>query len=149
MAFFCASGRLLKVEPYRSLRKRSYRAINDILVSEESLSIEDRTKELDFKLASAIYAWSQGCSWADMEKHTSASDGDLVRYFRLTIQLLRNTMYALDRDHPLRGSLRRSIENVNRDVVDAERQLRLGVEDLDRDDLSAPVEVEEGADPEA
>ena len=133
--------RLIKVDPYRTIRKKSYRAVDDILVTEQSLQIEDRTKELDFKLASAICAWSEGCSWAELEKHTSASDGDLVRYFRLTIQLLRNTMFALDRNHPLRPALRNSLDNVNRDVVDAERQLRLGV---DEDPLEPfPLEEED------
>ncbi len=127
--------RILKMEPHRSIRKKTYRALNDIFVTERSLGIEDGTQEPDFKLASAIHAWSQGCAWADLEKHTSASDGDLVRYFRLTIQLLRNTMYALDRDHPLRPALRKSIERVNRDVVDAERQLRMGVEVPEGEDL--------------
>jgi hypothetical protein len=44
-------------------------------------------------------------------------------------------MYALDRDHPLRPALRKSIERVNRDVVDAERQLRMGVEVPEGEDL--------------
>ena len=44
-------------------------------------------------------------------------------------------MFALDRDHPLRPALGRSLDNVNRDVVDAERQLRLGVEEDPVDQL--------------
>ncbi len=113
----------------KRLRKATQRIIDDILLAEDSLDIEDRTKELDFRLQSAVYAWSRGCDWQDLEAHTSASDGDLVRYFRLTIQLLRNTMYAVDRDDPLRAKLRTCLEKLNRDVVDAERQLRMGTDE--------------------
>jgi hypothetical protein len=50
-------------------------------------------------------------------------------------------MFALDRDHPLRPALGKSLDNVNRDVVDAERQLRLGV---DEDPLEPfPLEEED------
>jgi len=112
------------------IRKSAYKTVDDILVAEDSLDIEDRTKELDFRLQSAMHAWMKGCEWKDLEAHTSASDGDLVRYFRLTIQLLRNAFYALDREDPLRAKLRRTADQMNRDVVDAERQLRLGSEEL-------------------
>lgn len=111
------------------VRKQAYKIVDEILRQEDSLDIEDRTKELDFRFLSAVQAWSRGCEWRDLEAHTSASDGDMVRYFRLTIQLLRNTLYALDRDDPLRAKLRRCVEKMNRDVVDAERQLRMGTEE--------------------
>jgi hypothetical protein len=82
-------------------------------------------------MASAVNAWARGCSWGELEAHTGASDGDLVRYFRLALQLLRNTMYALPKDDPLRDRLHGAARRLNRDVVDAERQLRMGVE-MDR-----------------
>jgi len=118
------------------LRKASHRMLDDILIAEDSLDIEDRTKELDFRLQSAVHAWSRGCDWRDLEAHTSASDGDLVRYFRLAIQLLRNTLYALDKEDPLRARLRLCVDKLNRDVVDAERQLRLGSEELSPPEVS-------------
>ena len=54
----------------------------------------------------------------------------MVRFFRLALQLLRNTMYALPKEDPLREKLRGAARRINRDVVDAERQLRLGTQDL-------------------
>ncbi len=108
------------------VRKMCYRAVDEILIAEASLDLEDRTKELDFRLSSAVNAWAKGSDWRQLEAHTSASDGDLVRYLRLTIQLMRNTAYALDKDDPLRDKLLAAVRKVNRDVVDAERQLRLG-----------------------
>jgi superfamily II RNA helicase len=114
----------------RWLRKTAYRAVDEILRAEDEEDLEDRTKEPDFRLQSAVTAWAEGCTWAELEAHTGASDGDLVRHFRLAIQLLRATYHALPADDPARPRLRGALGRLNRDVVDAERQLRLGVADL-------------------
>ena len=97
---------------------------------------------LEFKLGGAVFAWSRGCEWAELEAFTGASDGDLVRFFRLALQLLRNTMHALEQGDPLRDKLRGAARRLNRDVVDAERQLRQGTQDL-----SAPAEEPSESDP--
>ena len=115
---------------FRWLRKSAYGCVDDILRCEDSVELEDRTKNLDFKMAGAVFAWARGASWAELEAHTGASDGDLVRYFRLSLQLLRNTMHALPKEDPLRHRFRAAADRLNRDVVDAERQLRLGSQEL-------------------
>ncbi len=114
---------------FRWLRKTAFRAMDAVLRAEDAVDVEDRTKLLEFKLAGAVDAWARGCAWADLEAHTGASDGDLVRFFRLALQLLRNTLYALPKEDPLRVRLRGAAERLNRDVVDAERQLRLGTQE--------------------
>lgn len=114
----------------RWLRKSAYKVVDAILHAEAQAEVEDRVKPLEFKLAGAVDAWARGGAWSDLEAHTGASDGDLVRFFRLTVQLLRNTQYALPKEDPLRGKLRGGAARLNRDVVDAERQLRLGTQDL-------------------
>ncbi len=108
------------------IRRTAWKALEAVTRAEGREELEDRIKPLEFKLAGAVNAWARGDDWGAIEAHTSASDGDLVRFFRLTIQLLRNTMYALPREDPLRLRLRGAAERLNRDVVDAERQLRLG-----------------------
>ena len=75
-----------------------------------------------------MHAWTQGCKFPELDAYTSAADGDIVRYFRLTIQLLRNTSLACPKDDPLRKRLRAAVDLVCRDVIDAERQLRMGAE---------------------
>src|SRR6185436_16737823 len=74
------------------------------------------------------------------EAHTGASDGDMVRFFRLALQLLKNTMYAIPQDDPLRDKLRGAARRINRDVVDAERQLRLGQPDVVNPPVAPPEE---------
>ncbi|MHC4606013.1 MAG: DEAD/DEAH box helicase [Planctomycetota bacterium] len=113
---------------FRFLRKKAYQAVDDILYHEDSLGVEDRTKRLEFHLGSAVHAWSRGCDFREIEAHTSTADGDIVRFFRLTIQVLRNTLHACAKDDPLRDTLRAAVARMCRGVIDAERQLRLGTE---------------------
>jgi superfamily II RNA helicase len=110
---------------FKWLRKTAHAVVDGIQRAEDRAELEDRTKSLEFKLGSAVHAWAKGCDWAALEAHTGASDGDLVRFFRLALQLLRNTMHALPAEDPLRHRLRGAVRRMDRDVVDAERQLRL------------------------
>jgi superfamily II RNA helicase len=110
---------------FKWVKKQATKALEGIEIAEENADLFDRTKPLEFKLAGAAYAWARGCDWKDLEAHTAASDGDLVRFFRLALQLIRNTRHALDPQDPLRDRLRGAERRINRDVVDAERQLRL------------------------
>lgn len=114
---------------FKWFKKSAYAIVDDIGRAEERAELEDRTKTLEFKLAGAVNAWAKGCAWGELEAHTGASDGDMVRFFRLTLQLLKNTMYALPKEDPLRDKLRGAAHRINRDVVDAERQLRLGTQE--------------------
>ncbi|MCE9584036.1 MAG: hypothetical protein K8T20_16250 [Planctomycetes bacterium] len=105
-------------------------AIERVRKLEGEMGILLPTKELDFRMASAVQAWSRGCPFQDLEAHTSLSDGDMVRYLRLAVQLQRQTMRAL-MDYPhfandpyLAEKLKSAANRVNRDVVDAEKQLR-------------------------
>lgn len=91
-----------------------------------------QVKSLDASLTSAVYAWSkEQCSFEELSKHTDASEGDLVRAFRMSIDLLRQTQRAVADHSTIREKLERSIKKMNRDVVDAERQLRGRVESVD------------------
>jgi len=117
-----------KIERRRlgAVRDRAVRMVHDLRFQEKTHGIAESTKELDFLFAAGVDAWSRGCEWADLESYTSASDGDIVRAFRLTNQLERQVYHAVDPAHPIRERLKKGMASLNRDVVDAERQLRLG-----------------------
>ena len=134
---------------FKWIRKSCWDTTDSIQRAEDAQDLEDRVKSMEFKLASAITAWAKGCTWAELEAHTGASDGDLVRFFRLALQLLRNTMYALEKHDPLRDKLHGAAKRINRDVVDAERQLRLGTQDLSAGNGPEPEAPEAPPDPAA
>jgi superfamily II RNA helicase len=84
-----------------------------------------QVKSLDASLTSAVNAWSkEQCEFQELTRHTDASEGDLVRAFRMTIDLLRQTQRAVAGHNALREKLELGISKINRGVVDAERQLR-------------------------
>ena len=70
--------------------------------------------------------WSQGCDFEDLPQYADLADGDFVRSFRLVVDLLRQIRRAAAEMSSLGNKLSRSIDKINRDVVDAERQLRIG-----------------------
>ncbi|MFC1716403.1 DEAD/DEAH box helicase [Candidatus Poribacteria bacterium] len=102
------------------------RKVESIRAREETLGIDSPLKELDASLSAATYAWSGGCEFDELWDYTDATPGDLVRYFRLASDLLRQTRRAVSDDDDLLNKINECIARMNRDVVDAERQLRAG-----------------------
>ena len=87
----------------------------------------DQTIKLpDFGMLPATLSWCDGCDFEELAHYTSASGGDVVRTFRMAIQMLRQLQHALTKDYPLHARLEQARIMVNRDVVDAKRQLELG-----------------------
>ena len=87
---------------------------------------EDPIKVPDFGLWRATLAWCSGCDFEELEEYTSVSAGDIVRAYRMAIQMLRQLQHALTKDYPLYRTLETARIQMNRDVVDAKRQLELG-----------------------
>ena len=84
-----------------------------------------QVKLLDSSLTGAVYAWGkEKCEFEELRKYTDASEGDLVRALRMTIDLLRQTQRAVAGHSTLHEKLENSVKKINRGVVDAERQLR-------------------------
>jgi len=102
------------------------RRLEKIRNREEALEIDTPLKELDANLSAATYAWSTGCGFDELADYTDATPGDLVRYFRMVSDMLRQTRRATSDDDALLDKLNVCISKINRDVVDAERQLRAG-----------------------
>ncbi len=93
---------------------------------EFELGIDGGLEPLDDSLTEAAVAWTQGLSLEELEQHTDASDGDVIRTFRHAVDLLRQFRRCLN-DHPLlRDRVDSCVRLMKRDEVDAERQLRLG-----------------------
>ena len=92
--------------------------------------VTEITPMLDLQLCSAMLAWSRGCPFDRLDRYARVDAGDFVRTFRLVIDQLRQVRRAMSGHTALIDKLNRCIEKINRDVVDAERQLRIGHENL-------------------
>ena len=93
--------------------------------------VTEITPMLELQLCTAMLAWSRGCAFDTLERYARADAGDFVRTFRLVIDQLRQIRRAMSGHTALVDKLNRCIGKINRDVVDAERQLRIGQENLD------------------
>ncbi len=95
-----------------------------VIKREKKERIRPVSKEAFFHLANAMEAWLKGESFEDMLRHTDADEGEIVRYFRMSIQIMREILDA-PVSHDLKSKLENLIRKINRDVVDAEKQLRV------------------------
>ena len=93
--------------------------------------VTEITPLLELRLCTAMLAWSRGCDFDELEKYADLDAGDFVRTFRLVVDQLRQIRRAMSGHTALVEKLNRCIGRINRDVVDAERQLRIGQENLD------------------
>lgn len=83
------------------------------------------TKLPHFHLANAIRLWLRGEKFDRLFRETSVDEGSLVRYFRMVIQLLREVASANQVSPELKAKARKAAALLNRDVVDAQRQLQV------------------------
>lgn len=117
-------------QPVPSAFNRTKRAVNEVVRNlkkeEKRLLIPEEIKKPDFSLTFATFAWCEGDPIDALDRHTDAAPGDLVRTFRTAIQCLRQLRHALPGSYTLRERLDEAIELLNRDEVDAKRQLELG-----------------------
>ena len=80
----------------------------------------------DFRIAPAAYAWAMGAEFADLEHFAHITPGDLCRSLRQGVQVLRHLGKALGPDAHLTDNVAHALICIDRDVVDARRQLQLG-----------------------
>lgn len=80
----------------------------------------------DWGLSEAVVAWFQGAPFHELEELTDAPPGDICRTFRMAIQLMRQVRRTLDRRDSLVDRLEEAVRALNREEVDARRQLELG-----------------------
>lgn len=106
------------------LRKTAEHCAHTIHCKESRYRIYPYTKLPHFNLAPAIEAWTRGETFEKILRLTTVDEGELVRYFRMVIQLLRELLHAPHTSQSLRITAERARQAINRDVIDAEKQLR-------------------------
>ena len=105
--------------------------------------VTEITPMLELRLCTAMLAWSRGCEFDQLEKYAHLDAGDFVRNFRLVIDQLRQIRRTMAGHTALVDKLNRCIEKINRDVVDAERQLRIGQESLEETTAADGIDTNE------
>ncbi|MFA5362731.1 MAG: DEAD/DEAH box helicase [Candidatus Omnitrophota bacterium] len=104
--------------------KRACEEVYDSLRQKESkYKIYPFSKQAYFHLSQAMEYWLQGTDFSKIMRYTDTDEGEIVRYFRMCVQTLREIHEAMGYSVVLTDKLQETIRMINRDVVDAARQL--------------------------
>lgn len=110
----------------RNLRRACEDTYASIDEQESKRRIYPRSKIAYFHLSTALEYWLRGTDFSKILQYTDTDEGEIVRYFRMAIQVMREM-----KDNPVSSALLKdriteTVRVINRDVVDAEKQLREG-----------------------
>jgi len=100
--------------------------VGRLVLAEKELGLPPSIRPANFKIGAVVAAWCRGAGFDDLRDLTTTPNGDLVRVMRLTVQVIRQLRSAIPPRSPLALQLDRARELLNRDEVDAARQLSLG-----------------------
>ena len=98
--------------------------MRQILRQEDRFKIHPASKIPHYHLANTVEAWVRGEPFHKALLNTSTDEGELVRYLRMSNQLLREILSNRLSSDILKEKIASLIPKINRDIVDAERQLR-------------------------
>ncbi|MFH0855930.1 MAG: DEAD/DEAH box helicase [Candidatus Omnitrophota bacterium] len=105
--------------------KKACEAIYDALKhKEERYRIYPFSKIPYFHMSAAMEAWLRGTSFEKTLRLGDTDEGEVVRYFRMSVQVLREIADAKVSSYVLKDKIKETIRVINRGVVDAEKQLR-------------------------
>ncbi len=109
------------------LHNKTAPVIESILKAEKKQRIIPQSKRLYFNLAKPMSLWYAGEDLIRTRAQIDIDAGEIVRYFRMVIQILRQLKTVPGISEEFRQKLNYSLQTINRDEVDAEKQLREGL----------------------
>ena len=107
------------------IRKTAEQFAKNIVRREFKHHVFPHIKPPHFHLASAIEGWLLGKSFDKILGLTTVDEGEMVRALRMIAQLFRELLHAPHTSEALRQRAAHARKIINRDVVDAEKQLRV------------------------
>ena len=108
----------------KKMRKELKGLTKYIHKTEKDFSVYPLSKRFSFNIAEAARAWYEGANFYKLYRFCGADDGEIVRYFRMAIQVLKEISASSVVKPELKSRINKCIRRINRDVVDAENQLR-------------------------
>lgn len=107
----------------RALRDTTTIIIKSIQKKEKKFGIIPLSKNYSYHLTPCIEGWMRKEKFDKILNYTDADEGEIIRYFRMSVQILRQIL-----DTPVSLKLKdktgRLMHLINRGIIDAERQLR-------------------------
>ena len=110
----------------RALAELCHEPLVRIQKEEARFRVTPKTKSPAFALSHVVDAWMAHVPFDRVTKLCDVDEGEIVRYLRMTVQLLRQLSESPAADATLQATADKAMRRINRDVIDAEAQLRLG-----------------------
>ncbi len=110
----------------RKIRMACEEVYAEIKNKESKYKIYPQSKMAYFHLSGAMEYWLRGTDFSKILQFTDTDEGEVVRYFRMSVQILREIRDNPVSSHILKERIKETIRVINRDIVDAEKQLREG-----------------------
>lgn len=107
----------------RSLCRITEESLSKIQKMEKRFEIRPLSKSYSYHLASCIEAWINGEHFDRLLRYTDEDEGEIIRYFRMAVQILRELL-DVPTSQGFKAKVKKVIHLVNRDIIDAEKQLR-------------------------
>ncbi|UCD54605.1 MAG: DEAD/DEAH box helicase [Candidatus Omnitrophota bacterium] len=107
----------------RSLQSITEGMIGNIQRMEKRFGIIPLSKNYFYHLSPALEAWMGGETFDKTLQYSDADEGEVIRYFRMAIQILREILDTPASSH-LKHKVKKALQLINRDIIDAEKQLR-------------------------
>jgi len=111
---------------FGGVRRHLSQMLSRLAAREAEARVPCPMKLPDWGLSTAVVGWMRGAPFEDLEEAEGATPGDICRVLRMTLQLMRQLKRVIDPSWDLSDRLEEAIEAINRDEVDARRQLELG-----------------------
>jgi len=108
----------------KGLQNVTDKTVRHIQRVEKRFGITPLSKIYHYQLSPCLEAWMDGMEFSKALRHSIADEGEVIRYFRMAIQILREILDTKV-SHMLRGKIKKALDAINRDIIDAEKQLRI------------------------
>lgn len=108
----------------RRIKTACEQVYHEIKARELGRKIYAFSKQPYFHLSNAMEAWLRGTNFEKTLQLTDTDEGEVIRYFRMSVQILREIEKSKVASQILKTRIKETIHVINRDIVDAEKQLR-------------------------
>ena len=114
------------VFPTQSISKETRKTLNQIKNIRKKIAVIQRDYDIDTEMyinsfySPLIEMWVEGTSWEDISEMTESSEGDVVRIFKRTIDVLRQIANAQYINPQLNDTAKEAVKAILREPVDAD-----------------------------
>ena len=108
----------------KALKRDLNKFMRNINGIERNFNIHPLSKRFFFNLSEMAKLWIQGADFSRLNRFSPIDEGEIVRYFRMSIQVLKEMYSSSIISQDLKKKIVSCLKKVNRDVIDAEKQLR-------------------------